>query len=179
MFSKCEGCKLGPGGRTPFGIFWYSANRPAFFFRGIKPSCNFFFCQERSCQKLLPLCGCSEKMESLCVCVALLPVLAHLLPRNWVGLLTVGHTAPGKMPGGSGDGLSARIKSACFKGCCMGHVSPSRPCCDSIWHSWLHPQKRISSLKVHLSHTLQTPSFSYPLFVETFFLNALLLVKAS
>lgn len=43
MFSKCEGCKLGPGGRTPFGIFWYSANRPAFFFRGIKPSCNFFF----------------------------------------------------------------------------------------------------------------------------------------
>ena len=95
MFSKCEGCKLGPGGRTPFGIFWYSAYRPAFFFKGIKPSCNFFFFAKNVLVRNCCLCvGVQKKMESLSVCVASLPVLVHLLPGNWVGLLTVGHTAP-------------------------------------------------------------------------------------
>ena len=134
MFSKCEGCKLGPGGRTPVGIFWYSAYRPAFLFKGIKPACNFFFfCQERSCQKLLSLCGCSEKKWNRLVFVWLLFLfwfIFYLGTGLDFSLWAIQH--PSRMPGGFDDGLSARIKSACFKGCCMRHVSPSRQLCDSI-----------------------------------------------
>lgn len=135
MFSKCEGCKLGPGGRTPFGIFWYSAYRPAFFFRGIKPSCNFFFFffAENVLVRNCCLCVGVQKKWSRFVFVwlfFLFWLIFYLGTGLDFSLWAIQH--PSKMPGGSGDGLSARIKSACFKGCCMGHVSPSRPCCDSI-----------------------------------------------
>lgn len=46
-----------------------------------KPSCHFIFRQEYSCQKLLSLCGCSErekKWKSLCNRVAI-PVLHPFL----------------------------------------------------------------------------------------------------
>lgn len=38
-------------------------------FSHLKKSCNFIFCWEHSCQKLLALCGCwgKKKKESLCI----------------------------------------------------------------------------------------------------------------
>ena len=71
-------------------------------------------------------------MESLCVCVAVLPVSVHLLLGTGLDFSLWAIQHPSKMPGGFDDGLSARIKSACFKGCFMRHVSPSRQLCDSF-----------------------------------------------
>ena len=134
MFSKCEGCKLGPGGRTPFGIFWYSAYRPAFFFKGIKPSCNFFFFLPRTfLSETAVFVWVFRKKWNRLVFVWLLFLfwfIFYLGTGLDFSLWAIQH--PSRMPGGFDDGLSARIKSACFKGCCMRHVSPSRQLCDSI-----------------------------------------------